>query len=140
MAASFCKWTWRTKLSFWKPLSAPQTLRIKRTVLAKESLSYFCQFIAPEINETISLKDHQFNLLAKYSEVCDDTWACGEQYCYIGSQFCWKRDMLKPIFCATALYFGLHSMCPFHRLLLDVDITYESLLVACPKLYEKLLY
>lgn len=47
-------------------------------------------------------------------------------------------DVLKPIFCATAVL-GHHIMRPFQRLLVDVDTTYASLLVAFPKLYEELL-
>ena len=47
-------------------------------------------------------------------------------------------DVLRPIFCATAVL-GHHIMRPFQRLLVDVDTTYETLFTAFPKLYEELL-
>ena len=46
-------------------------------------------------------------------------------------------DVLKPIFCATALL-GHHILCPFQRLLVDVDTTYETLAIAFPKLYDEM--
>ena len=46
-------------------------------------------------------------------------------------------DVLKPIFCATA-FLGYHITLPFHRLLVDVDTTYDTLLTAFPKLHEEL--
>jgi len=46
-------------------------------------------------------------------------------------------DILKPVFCTTAIL-GHHITRPFHRLLIDLDTTYESQLVAFPKLYEEL--
>ena len=46
-------------------------------------------------------------------------------------------DILKPVFCTTAIL-GHHITRPFHRLLIDLDTTYESLLAAFPKQYEEL--
>ena len=46
-------------------------------------------------------------------------------------------DVLKSIFCATA-FLGYHITQPFHRLLVDVDTTYDTLLTAFPKLHEEL--
>ena len=42
-------------------------------------------------------------------------------------------EVLKPIYCATALL-GIHILCPFLRLLIDTDTTYETLLTAFPNL------
>ena len=47
-------------------------------------------------------------------------------------------DVLKPLFCATVVL-GHHIMCPFQRLLVDVDTTYETLLTAFLKFYQELL-
>ena len=46
-------------------------------------------------------------------------------------------DILKPIFCATAIL-GHHITRPFHSLLLDDETTYETLLVSFPKLFDEL--
>ena len=40
-------------------------------------------------------------------------------------------DVLKPIFCASAIL-GHHVMRPFQRLLVDVETTYEDLLKVFP--------
>ena len=44
---------------------------------------------------------------------------------------------MKPIFCATAIL-GYHITRPFHRLLLDTDPSFTTLLIAFPKLLEEL--
>ena len=45
-------------------------------------------------------------------------------------------DVLKPIFCATAVL-GYHITRPFHRLLVDVKTSYDTLFTAFPKLFQE---
>ena len=45
-------------------------------------------------------------------------------------------DVLKPILCATALL-GHHITRPFHRLVIDTETTYDTLLSAFPKLHRE---
>ena len=110
--------------------------------------SDFSQFISPKTNETISLKDHRFNRL---NDCCltvlyhfDDISEFLQRFenvtnnmAILDRSFVDMADVLKPIFCATAVL-GHHIMRPFQRLLIDVDTTYETLLTAFPKLYEEL--
>lgn len=110
--------------------------------------SHFSQFIAPKQNETISFKDHRFNrlndcclvalhhfddigeYLMKFKNITNNMAILDRSFIDLG-------DILKPIFCATAIL-GYHITRPFHRLLLDLNTTYDTLLVAFPKLYDEL--
>lgn len=93
--------------------------------------SHFSQYIAPKQNETISLKDHRFNrlndcclvflhhfddiaeYLMKFDSITNNMAILDRSFIDLG-------DVLKPIFCATAIL-GHHITRPFHRLLIDVD-------------------
>ena len=110
--------------------------------------SQFSQFIAPKSNETISLKDHRFNrlndcclvLLYHFDDIAEYLLKFDNvtnNMAILDRSFIDMGDVLKPIFCATALL-GHHIMRPFHRLLVDVNTSYECLLVAFPKLHEEL--
>ena len=55
----------------------------------------------------------------------------------ISSQYIDLGDVLKPNFSATAIK-GHNITRLFHRILPDVDTTYETLYTAIPKLYEEL--
>ena len=46
-------------------------------------------------------------------------------------------ELLKPIFCATALV-GIHFTCPFLSLLPDKECNYETLMRAFPMFYHDL--
>ena len=107
------------------------------------------QFIAPKVNETIALKDHRFNrlndccLTALYhfddiSEFLQKFESVTNNMAILDCSFVGMGNVLKPIFCATAVL-GHHIMRPFQWLLVDVDTTYETLFTAFPKLYEELL-
>ena len=104
--------------------------------------SHFSKYIAPKKNEAIALKDHRFNrlndccLLALYhfddiAEYLMKFEHITNNMAILDRTFVNMGDVLKPIFCATALL-GHHIMRPFQRLLVDVDTTYETLLEAFP--------
>lgn len=104
--------------------------------------SHFSKFIAPKKNEVIALKDHRFNrlndccLLALYhfddiAEYLGKFEHITNNMAILDRSFIDMGDVLKPIFCATALI-GHHITRPFQRLLVDVDTTYETLLEAFP--------
>ena len=110
--------------------------------------SHFSQFISPKTNETISLKDHRFNrlndcclvvlyhfddiaeYLSKFEHVTNNIAILDRSFVDMG-------DVLKPVFCATALL-GHHIMRPFQRLLVDKHTSYETLMEAFPKLHKEL--
>ena len=104
--------------------------------------SHFSKFIAPKKNETIALKDHRFNRLSdccllvlyhfddiadyliKFEHITNNMAILDRTFVNMG-------DVLKPIFCASAIL-GHHVMRPFQRLLVDVETTYEDLLKVFP--------
>lgn len=110
--------------------------------------SHFSSFISPKTNETIELKDHRFNrlndccmlllyhlddiaeYLLKFEHVTNNM-------AILDRSFVEMAEVLKPIYCATALL-GIHILRPFLRLLIDTDTTYETLLTAFPKLNSEL--
>ena len=47
-------------------------------------------------------------------------------------------ELLKPIFCTTALI-GIHFTSPYLSLLLDTKTTYETLIASFPIIYQDLL-
>ena len=110
--------------------------------------SHFTAHISPKPNETIELKDHRFNrlndccmvllyhlddiadYLLKYQHVTNNMAILDRSFSGMG-------DVLKPIYCATALL-GIHIMRPFQRLLVDVGTTYTTLLTAFPLLHQEM--
>ena len=80
----------------------------------------FSQFIAPKVNETIPLKDHRFNrlndccLTALYhfddiSEFLQKFESVTNNMAILDCSFVGMGNVLKPIFCATAVL-GHHIM------------------------------
>ena len=109
--------------------------------------SHFDNFIKPQKNMSISLKDHLFSRI----------FACCEGLVYHNDDIAHYLDrfrnivngisildrifvempILKPIFCSVA-HVGIHITKLFQALLIDPDKNYSTLAVAFPKLYEEL--
>ena len=108
---------------------------------------HFDVFISPKKNEFLSLKDHRFNrvfvccinilynlddiklYLDKYSDILNGVTILDRSFL--------DMEVLKPIFCSTALI-GIHFKRPYLALSLDTTKTYETLLTAFPIVYDNL--
>ena len=108
---------------------------------------HFDAFISPHKNESLSLKDHRFN---RIFECClrvlhhlDDIKLYLDTYqnilngVAILDRTFLDMELLKPIFCATALI-GIHFTSPYLSLLLDTKTTYETLITSFPIIYQDL--
>ena len=110
---------------------------------------HFDLFIAPNKNESLSLKDHRFNrvfdcclhilhhlddiklYLDTYSNILNDIAIIDRSFL--------DMEILKPIFCAAALV-GIHFTRPYLSLLLDTETTYNTLLEKFPMVYNDFLH
>ena len=108
---------------------------------------HFNVFISPKKNESISVKDHRFN---RIFDCCihilyhvDDIKLYLDTFQNILNGIAvlhrtfLDMELLKPIFCATALV-GIHFTHPFLSLLLDTKCNYETLIRAFPMFYHDL--
>ena len=108
--------------------------------------SHFNKFIAPKKNETLALKDHRFNHL---NDCClilvyhiDDITEYLSRFEHVTNNmaildrsFAEMAKVLITLYAAALL--GIHITRPFHRLLIDVDTNYNTLLSTIPKLYDE---
>ena len=95
----------------------------------------------------MSLKDHRFNRLNDCAVAIlyhmDDVANYLEQFSNIINGITildrsfLDMEVLKPIYAAISLV-GIHILKPFHRLILDNDTKYSTILAAFPKLYDEL--
>ena len=110
--------------------------------------SHFSNSILPKQNFSISLKDHRFNRLNDCATSVlyhmDDIANYLDQFCTIINGITildrsfLEMEVLKPIYAAISLV-GLHILKPFHKLILDKETKYSTLMIAFPKLHEELL-
>ena len=108
---------------------------------------HFDAFISPRKNESISVKDHRFNRIFNCCihilyHVDDiklylDTFQNILNGIAILDKTLLGLELLKPIFCATALV-EMHFTRPFLSLLLDTECNYETLMRAFPMFYHDL--
>ena len=108
---------------------------------------HFDAFISPKKNESISVKDHHFNRIFNCCihilyHVDDiklylDTFQNILNGIAILDKTLLGLELLKPIFCATALV-EMHFTRPFLSLLLDTECNYETLMRAFPMFYHDL--
>ena len=103
--------------------------------------SHFSQFIAPNnrtkqfLWKTIVLTDTLTAVLLHFTTLMTLARKIINNMAILDRSFIELGDILKPIFCATVIL-RYHITRPFNRLLLDLDTTYDTLLVAFQKLYE----
>ena len=110
--------------------------------------SHFESFIAPKKNESLSFKDHRFNRIFDCSAAIlhhlDDIKNYLDQNQHVLNAISiidrgfLDMEILKPIFCATALM-GMHITGPLMAILLDTDTKYSTLMSIFPKLYNDMI-
>ena len=110
--------------------------------------SHFSKFILPKKNLSITLKDHRFNrlndcatsVLYHMDDIANylDRFSTIINGITILDRSFLEMEALKPIYAAIGLT-ELHILRPFHKLIIDRESTYGTLMVAFPKLNNELL-
>ena len=111
------------------------------------TVTHFSNFIPPKENYSLPLKDNRFNRINDCTLIVlyhmDDIANHLDQFSNLINSITifdhvfLEMEVLKPIYAAISLV-GLHIIKPFHSLILIEDITYSTLLIFFPKLYEEL--